>query len=121
LTVDDDCWCWGPYVLAPDHMPPNLMPPLDSRLLALVGHYRSWSPWFPGFRIVARRGGLVLIAPGGVEAPGDDEHLVELAPGLFRIGADPWLPERLVVGPVVDGHAVTVERDGCVYSRHFTP
>ena len=46
---------------------------------------------------------------------------VELGPGLFRIGADPWMPERLHVGPVVDGHAVMMTRDGCVYSRHFTP
>jgi hypothetical protein len=88
--------------------------------MAVAGHYRSWSPWYPGFRVVARDGGLVLIASGGVEAPGDDEALVELEPGVFRIGADPWMPERLHVGPVVDGHAVTVTRDGCVYSRHFT-
>ena len=121
LSVEGDCWCWGPYVLSPNTLSTDAMLPLDSRLLAVVGHYRSWSPWFPSFRIVARGGGLVLIAAGGVEAPGDDEDLVELGPGLFRIGADPWLPERLVVGPVVDGHAVTVQRDGCTYSRHFTP
>jgi hypothetical protein len=118
LTPDGDRWLYGPYVLTAS---PQALPDLDSRLLAVVGHYRSWSPWYPGFRVVARDGGLVLIAPGGVEAPGDDEALVELEPGVFRIGSDPWMPERLHVGPVVDGHAVTVTRDGCVYSRHFTP
>jgi hypothetical protein len=117
FTPDGDRWLYGPYVLAAS--PPSL-PQLDPRLMAVAGHYRSWSPWYPGFRVVARDGGLVLIASGGVEAPGDDEALVELEPGVFRIGADPWMPERLHVGPVVDGHAVTVTRDGCVYSRHFT-
>jgi CubicO group peptidase (beta-lactamase class C family) len=133
LTPDGDRWLVGPYVLtsvateasgpATDGIedPREPVPALDPQLLAVVGHYRSWSPWYPSFRVVARDGGLVLIAPGGVEAPGDDEALVELEPGVFRIGADPWLPERLHVGPVVDGHAVTVTRDGCIYSRHFTP
>jgi hypothetical protein len=132
LTPDDDRWLVGPYVLTAvssdgratatvgDGGAREPLPALDSRLLAVVGHYRSWSPWYPGFRVTVRDGGLVLIAPGGVEAPGDDEALVELEPGVFRIGADPWMPERLHVGPVVDGHAVTVTRDGCVYSRHFT-
>jgi hypothetical protein len=94
---------------------------LDPRLAAYVGHYRSWSPWFTTFRIVARDGGLVLVAAGGVEAPLDDMDLVEVADGVFRIGADPWLPERLVVGPVVDGRCLSVVRDGCTYSRTFTP
>ena len=133
LTPDGDRWLYGPYVLTAtasgasgtaavgDGGSRELLPELEPWLMAVVGHYRSWSPWYPGFRIVARDGVLVLIAPGGVEAPGDDEALVELEPGVFRIGADPWMPERLHVGPVVDGHAVTVTRDGCVYSRHFTP
>ena len=30
------------------------VPALDPRLAAYVGHYRSWSPWFTTFRIVAR-------------------------------------------------------------------
>jgi D-alanyl-D-alanine carboxypeptidase len=96
-------------------------PALDPALAPLVGHYRSWSPWFTTFRIVARDGGLVLVAAGGVEAPLDDMDLVEVADGVFRIGADPWLPERLTAGPVVEGRCVYVVRDGCTYSRTFTP
>jgi hypothetical protein len=94
---------------------------VDPRLEAYVGHYRSWSPWFTNLRIVARDGGLALIAPVGVEAPGDDQDLVEVADGVFRIGLDPWLPERLVVGPVVDGVCISLVRDGCAYSRTVTP
>ena len=88
---------------------------------AVVGHYRSYSPWYPTLRIVHRSGQLLLAAPGGVEAPSEEEELVEIASGVFRIGGDPSTPERLTVGPIVDGLAVSVERDGCLYSRTFTP
>lgn len=89
-------------------------------LAALCGRYRSYSPWFTSFRLVDREGQLVLIAATGVEAPGEDMPLVEVAPGLFRIGDDPRLPERLRVGPIVDGRAIWVDRDSCRYSRAFT-
>lgn len=88
---------------------------------ALSGHYRCYSPWYPEFRIYARDGALWLSAAGGVEAPSQEEPLAEIAPGVFRIGAETWLPERLAVGPVVGGVVISVERDGCVYSRAFTP
>ncbi|MHB1613018.1 MAG: serine hydrolase domain-containing protein [Actinomycetes bacterium] len=87
----------------------------------LVGHYRSYSPWYPELRIIRRTGRLLLVAPGGVEASGEEEELVEVSAGVLRIGADPWLPERLVVGPVVNGRVISVDRDGCRYSRAFTP
>ncbi|MFD9902562.1 serine hydrolase domain-containing protein [Mesorhizobium sp. NPDC059025] len=85
-----------------------------------VGHYRSHSPWYTNFRIVARGERLFLIAPGGVEAPGDDLELVELEPGVFRVGAETHAPERLVLGPTIDGKVVSVTRDGNRYSRTFT-
>ena len=88
---------------------------------ALAGHYRCYSPWYPEFRVFVREGSLWLAASGGTEAPGQDEPLVELAPGVFRIGAEGWLPERLTAGPVVDGRVISVHRDGCEYSRSFTP
>jgi hypothetical protein len=62
----------------------------------------------------------LLIAPGGVEAPGDDLELVELEPGVFRVGAATHAPERLVLGPVVNDKVVSVTRDGNRYSRTFT-
>lgn len=87
----------------------------------LLGHYRTYSPWYPTLRIISRCGRLLLVAPGGVEAPSQEEELVEIATGVFRIGADPWLPERLVAGPIVDGRVTSLDRDGCTYSRAFTP
>jgi CubicO group peptidase (beta-lactamase class C family) len=87
---------------------------------ALSGHYRSYSPWYPHVRIYVRAGRLWLAAPGGVEAPSEPEELVPLGEGVFRIGADPTRPERLQAGPVVEGRALHVIRDGCRYSRAFT-
>ena len=88
---------------------------------ALVGHYRSFSPWYPEFRIIERSATLLLVAPGGVEAPSDEVVLVEVEPGVYRVGDDPWLPERLIAGPVRASQVVSVNRDGCLYSRVFSP
>ena len=91
---------------------------VEARLAAYVGHYRAFTPWFTHLRVAAYDGRLWLVAPNGVEAPGLVE-LVELEPGLFREGADPRLPERLRIGPVLEGHALWVERHDCRYSRTF--
>lgn len=85
-----------------------------------TGHYRSYTPWFAHLRIVLRDGALVLIAPRGVEAPGDDIPLIDLGGGVFRVGEHPSLPERLRFAPPLDGASPWVERDGCRYSRSFT-
>ncbi|MBC2775551.1 beta-lactamase family protein [Rhizobium sp. AQ_MP] len=84
---------------------------------ALVGRYRSYSPWCPTFRIVLREGRPFLISPGGVEGPDPDMELVPIGENLFRIGADPRLPERLRIAATCDGRPVTVYRDSCRYSR----
>ena len=84
-----------------------------------VGHYRSYSPWWTHLRIVARGDRLHLVADNGVEADKGQPELVRLDDGVFRIGADPRLPERLRLGPVVDGSVIWVDRDGCRYSRTF--
>jgi len=88
---------------------------------AYAGHYRSYTPWFAHFRIVLRDRALVLIAPRGVEAPGDDIPLIDLGDGVFRLGEHPSLPERLRFAPPIDGASPWVDRDGCRYSRSFTP
>jgi len=128
---DGSGWTHGAVTLRPGGAelggrPDGRSVDLDPSWAPLVGHYRSYSPWFPHLRVLARDGRLLLVAPGGVEAPSEEEDLVEvgrgpLGSGELRVGADPWLPSRLVVGPVVDGHAVSVELDGCLYSRTFTP
>ena len=91
---------------------------VDERYASYVGHYRSFSPWFTHLRIAAKDERLWLVAPNGVEAPGTVE-LVEIEPGVFREGADPRLPERLTIGPIVDGQAAWVSRHDCRYSRTF--
>ncbi len=84
---------------------------------ALIGRYRSYSPWCPTFRIVLREGRPWLISPGGVEGPDPDMELVPIGENLFRIGTDPRLPERLRIAATCNGQPVTVYRDSCRYSR----
>ena len=112
-------WTHGPTTFSPDEAPP---PPATGAAVrsSLAGHYRSYSPWYPEFRVVARAGRLYLTAPGGVEAPDEECALVEVAPGTYRVGEEPWRPERLVAGPVRDGEVVAVVRDGLCYSRVFS-
>jgi D-alanyl-D-alanine carboxypeptidase len=119
-TGDDRVWVYGGTLLRPSGAAPLPEPPLPADQAPMLGHYRSYSPWYTNFRIVARNGALHLVAAGGVEGSRDDPLLVPLAPGVLRIGADPSLPERLVTGPVVGGRALFVVRDGCPYSRTFT-
>jgi CubicO group peptidase (beta-lactamase class C family) len=112
-------WSWGEIVFRRSALPAIAAPmePAQEELAAYVGRYRSYSPWYPTFRIVLREGRLFLIASGGVEAPTEDVELVPLAPGRFRLGADPQMPERLTLGAMIDGRAVILYRDGCRYSR----
>ncbi|MBC2775260.1 hypothetical protein H6M51_20570 [Rhizobium sp. AQ_MP] len=84
---------------------------------ALVGRYRSYFPWSPTFRIVLREGRPFLLSPGGVEGPDPDMELVPIGENMFRIGADPRLPERLRIAATCDGRPVTVYRDSCRYCR----
>ena len=114
-------WTYGGLVLRLEG--PVAQPTLEipTHWLPHIGHYRSYSPWYTSFRIVLREGALHLVAAGGVEACRDDPLLVELEPGTFRIGADPTLPERLVVGPLVNGRTISMTRDRSAYSRTFTP
>jgi CubicO group peptidase (beta-lactamase class C family) len=120
------CWTHGPDVYYPvgTAVPePEPGPPTSGSTApeTIVGHYRSYTPWYPNFRIIHRLGRLLLAAPGGVEAPDVEVELVELSAGVFRVGAEPWMPERLVVGPTVAGRAISLDRDGCGYARMATP
>lgn len=80
------------------------------------GHYRAHNPWGSNFRVYIRKGQLLLAEPGG-----DEELLVSLRDGRFRIGEEPHLPERLQFDQIVDGMALRVVRSGCPYYRFFTP
>jgi len=119
LSFDDGAWLWGPraFTRAGGSRPAG---PPRREWAQFCGHYRSYSPWFTNFRVVLRYGRLVLIAPGGIEAPGQDVELVPLGESTFRMGADSRLPERITFGPSVNGVAPWADRDGCHYSRAFT-
>ncbi len=83
---------------------------------AYPGHYRSYNPWTPGFRVVLRQGALRLIYPHG------DESRLEPDGDGFRVDDDPEGPERFVFDTIVDGQALRVSSPGSeTYYRFFTP
>lgn len=83
---------------------------------AYPGHYRTRSPRFSNFRVVLRKGALVLIYPSGTV-----ERLRPLGGNLFRLGEDERLPDTLRFDPVVEGRALAADYCGCLYFRTFTP
>ncbi len=83
---------------------------------AYCGHYRSHNPWYPNFRVVQRKGELVLIMPDGEEEP-----LTPLDEWSFRVGEPDYSPEFIQFDTVVDGQALRAVLSGCDYYRTFTP
>lgn len=83
---------------------------------AYPGHYRARSPRLSNFRIVLRKDSLFLVYPAG-----NVEPLIPLGGSLFRIGADPRLPDTLRFAAIVDGRALLADYCGCPYFRAFTP
>ena len=87
---------------------------------AFVGHYRAHNPWFTNFRVVARDGHMVLIAPQGVEAPEGEAVLLQRRDGAFQVG-EAATPERIRFDTLVDGVAIRARLSGGDYYRTFTP
>lgn len=84
-----------------------------ARWAAFTGHYRSRNPWFNNFRVILRKGVLLLVAPEGTE-----EILLPLdRQGLFRVGPDPRSPERLLFDTVISGRALRATLSGVSYYR----
>jgi len=80
------------------------------------GHYRSHNPWLTNFRIVLRKGALALVEPSGEEEP-----LVPLGSGVFRVGEDDRSPERIRFDTVINGHALRANLSCGDCYRAFTP
>ena len=81
---------------------------------ALTGHYRTTHAWFNNFRIVLRKGQLLLISPSGGEqvmVPVGDEFALE----------DKESAERITFDTVVNGSALRATLSGVPYYRTFTP
>jgi D-alanyl-D-alanine carboxypeptidase len=83
---------------------------------AFPGHFRSHNPWYSNFRVILRKGRMYLVHPWG-----DEERLVPLADGEFRVGDDETSPERLRFGTTLGGQASRANLSGCDYYRTFTP
>jgi D-alanyl-D-alanine carboxypeptidase len=88
--------------------------PIDWK--AYTGHYRCHNPWYSNFRVVARKGALILLWPSGEEL-----KLVTQGAGTFRVGEEQFSPECIRFGTVVNGQALRVNLSGCNYYRTFTP
>jgi D-alanyl-D-alanine carboxypeptidase len=82
---------------------------------AYVGHYRAHNPWVSNFRVVLRKGQLLLIGAAGEEAA-----LAPIADGNFQVGTEPT-PERLRFDTLVAGEAWHARLSGGDYYRFFTP
>ncbi len=83
---------------------------------AFIGHYRCHNPWYSNFRVVARKGVLMLIWPSGEEF-----QLVPQGDGAFRVGVEQLSPERVRFEAVIDGQALRANLSECNYYRTFTP
>jgi hypothetical protein len=83
---------------------------------AFPGHFRSHNPWYSNFRVILCKGRLLLVHPWG-----DEERLVPLADGEFRVGDDETSPERLRFGTTLGGQAIRANLSGCDCYRTFTP
>jgi len=105
--------CWGPDWYRSDSYagPSAFEAPAEWR--AYVGHYRAHNPWVSNFRVVQRKGSLLLVGAEGYE-----DKLAPVEDGHFAIE---HTPERLRFDTIVDGKALHVRRSGGDYYRFFTP
>jgi len=85
--------------------------------LRYTGHYRAAIPWSNNFRVIVRKGVLLLVAPEGSEAV----LVPERAAGTFRVGTDPAEPERIQFDTVISGRALRAVLSGVAYYRIFAP
>jgi hypothetical protein len=104
----------GRWFRRPGPALPGAPPP--AAWLAYPGHYRAQLPYYSNLRIVIRQGALLLLTPEGNEEP-----LVPLEHGEFRVGRDVRSPERLKFGEIVSGRALRLNLSGTEYYRTTTP
>ncbi len=102
----------GPQTYLAEGVPPepDATPRSGARLV--VGTYRSWNPWAPGFRVFLR-GGRLMVA-----WPSHEAYLTPLDDDEFRVG-DERSPDRLRFDTVVDGGAQHAYYNAVLYVRSF--
>lgn len=79
---------------------------------AYVGHYRAQVPYFSNYRVVVRKGLLLLISPEGTEEP-----LFATGRNRFRVGADPRSVEQVEFEDLISGRALRLDLSGTSYYR----
>jgi len=107
----------GPIWLVNDHYDGPRSFDHPPEWLAYLGRYRSHNPWLPIFAVVLRKGELWQIMPAGADGFDDEQPLVPLPDGSFRVGADERGPERIRFDTIVDGQAVHANLSGGDYYR----
>ena len=83
----------------------------------VVGSYRSYDPWEPYFRVEARGEELWLCFAAAPDGFDDEQPLIPMARGWWRVGADRLGPERLRFDTVIDGLARRAWLSGWDYYR----
>ena len=81
-----------------------------------TGHYRTYNFVLTNFRVILRKGQLLLVYPNG-----SHDVLVPLEDGRFRIGDDPRVPETISFDSVASGKTLRAVYSGCPYYRTYTP
>jgi CubicO group peptidase (beta-lactamase class C family) len=91
---------------------------------AFPGHYRTNNPWAPSFRVVLRRGRLLLIFAAPSDGFSEEQELLPLdggPPGAFGVERDGYIYDRLQFDAVADGQALRAHLSTAPYYRYFTP
>jgi CubicO group peptidase (beta-lactamase class C family) len=99
------------------HDPPASAAVPDADREVLIGTYRSHDPWQPVFRVEARGTALWLCWPAAPDGFEDEQVLVPMARGWWRVGTDRLGPERLRFDTVIDGVARRAWLSGWDYYR----
>ena len=83
---------------------------------AYAGHYRAQVPYYSNYRVIVRKGELLLVSPEGLEEP-----LVPIGRREFRVGRDARSVERVTFSDVISGRALRLNLSGTEYYRTMTP
>ncbi|MCK4741990.1 MAG: hypothetical protein KAS80_06880, partial [Anaerolineales bacterium] len=82
---------------------------------AYPGHYCSHNPWLTNFRIILRKGSLTLVYPSG-----EEDALVPIEDGIFRVGEDPLSPERIRFDVILNNQSIRANISCGEYYRSFS-
>jgi D-alanyl-D-alanine carboxypeptidase len=93
-------------------------PPVPREWNAYPGHYRGPGLWEPSFRVLIRKGMLIKTSPNAETGEAELE-LVPLEDGWFRVGSEPWRPDRLRFEDLAEGEALRVVFEGTSWYRSF--